>query len=386
MSVSKHINPMKIAFICGSLAPGLDGVGDYTRRLSANLETLGYNVTVIAYNDRHIKSLRTETQEADGVQVNVLRIPASMNERQRTLCLRNKLTDLSPHWVSLQYVPYSFDKRGMPIGFPGALKRSLGNAKVHIMYHELWQGESNESTFKDKIIGRFQKMISLSLISRLKAERVTTTNEYYKQRFERAKVVIDKLPVFSNIPVGDITGNKVINKLPGYVLSNRGKYLLAVFFGGFHFHEYLTERLKQLNEKVTNELHRSLVVLHIGRSNGIDTVFDKLRHETGILMHVLGEWPPQDVADLLAHANIGLSNYPMVLFEKSGSIAALLNNGCPVLILRKGFEESKEHVLEVKELVKLKDLNQFVLQPRTFTETYGIHNTVKKYHSIFQEI
>ena len=38
---------MKITFICGSLNPGQDGVGDYTRRLAAQLALDGHECQLI---------------------------------------------------------------------------------------------------------------------------------------------------------------------------------------------------------------------------------------------------------------------------------------------------------------------------------------------------
>ena len=42
---------MKIAFICGSIEPGRDGVGDYTRRLAIELIKNSYEVAVIALHE-----------------------------------------------------------------------------------------------------------------------------------------------------------------------------------------------------------------------------------------------------------------------------------------------------------------------------------------------
>ena len=47
---------MKIMFICGSLEPGKDGVGDYTRRLCAHLKKHHIEVGILAYNDKFINS------------------------------------------------------------------------------------------------------------------------------------------------------------------------------------------------------------------------------------------------------------------------------------------------------------------------------------------
>jgi Trk K+ transport system NAD-binding subunit len=58
---------MKIAFICGSLEPGRDGVGDYTRRLAGELVKQQHEVLVIAFNDRQIKDTLKAVQYTDAV-------------------------------------------------------------------------------------------------------------------------------------------------------------------------------------------------------------------------------------------------------------------------------------------------------------------------------
>ena len=42
---------MKFAFICGSLEPGRNGVGDYTRRLAGELAAQGHECLLVSLND-----------------------------------------------------------------------------------------------------------------------------------------------------------------------------------------------------------------------------------------------------------------------------------------------------------------------------------------------
>jgi Trk K+ transport system NAD-binding subunit len=43
---------MNILFVVGSADRGTNGVGDYTRRIAAELETIGHQVLIIATHDR----------------------------------------------------------------------------------------------------------------------------------------------------------------------------------------------------------------------------------------------------------------------------------------------------------------------------------------------
>ena len=44
---------MKIVFLCGSLEPGRDGVGDYTRMLAAEIIRKGHNAAIVALADKY---------------------------------------------------------------------------------------------------------------------------------------------------------------------------------------------------------------------------------------------------------------------------------------------------------------------------------------------
>jgi hypothetical protein len=65
---------MNIVFICGCLEPGVDGVGDYSRRLAGELIRMGNKVQLISLNDYHIDTRTTELQEADGTSVQAHRL------------------------------------------------------------------------------------------------------------------------------------------------------------------------------------------------------------------------------------------------------------------------------------------------------------------------
>jgi hypothetical protein len=64
---------VKIVFLCASLEPGRDGVGDYTRHLASECVRRGHECTAIALHDPHVNN-EFETVE-DGVTV--VRFPAT---------------------------------------------------------------------------------------------------------------------------------------------------------------------------------------------------------------------------------------------------------------------------------------------------------------------
>ena len=67
---------MRIAFLCGSLEPGRDGVGDYTRGLAEELQRQGHEVIIIALRDRFITQPVVSDGETSDDSIKILRLPS----------------------------------------------------------------------------------------------------------------------------------------------------------------------------------------------------------------------------------------------------------------------------------------------------------------------
>ena len=60
---------LKVLFICGGLHPGADGVGDYVRRLAAELICQGHLAGIIALNDAHTNLEINDYQQEGGLRI-----------------------------------------------------------------------------------------------------------------------------------------------------------------------------------------------------------------------------------------------------------------------------------------------------------------------------
>jgi hypothetical protein len=372
---------MKILLICGSLEPGRDGVGDYSRNLKLEFVKQGHQVFLLALNDRHASTL---IENAAHKEISETRLPASMEARERFIKLQDITEAFAPDWISLQFVGYSFHKRAIVFDLAKQFRRLKISANVHIMFHEIWQGESSDSTLKDKIIGFFQKRSAIAVVKALKPKCISTTNGYYQKSLLKAGIDTNKIPVFSNMPLGDSTRKKIYERLPADFRNNNADYVLACFFGGFHPHDLLVERIKQLSVNVRDQLNKKLIVTHAGKSPGIKEQFTELHEATGIPMHILGEWAENDIADYLGACDVSLSNHPKVLFEKSGSIAAALYNQCPVIILRDGFANDDQKRDEIEELKYINNIKEFINQDTGFAEKYSPQKAAEQYSTLFK--
>jgi hypothetical protein len=147
---------VKITFICSSLEPGRDGVGDYTRVLGAALTDRGHAVQLVALHDRHV---RTAAQSGGGGTA-ALRLPASAAWSTRVAAARRFVDDFAPDWVSVQFVAYGFQDRGHVFGLGPRLRAIAAGRPRHLMFHELWTG-GRGATLRQRAEGIVQKQLTL---------------------------------------------------------------------------------------------------------------------------------------------------------------------------------------------------------------------------------
>lgn len=374
---------MRVIFICGCSEVGQDGVGDYTRKLAAKFIEHSHQAQIVAYNDAFVKDNIIENHSVDNFKIKTLRLSSTFSNSQRESVATAFVSDYNPDWISLQYVAYSFQKKGIPYQFVRGVQKITKGRQTHIMFHEIWQGESKESDWKDKVIGFLQKRISLLLIKLLSCNYITTTNEYYKSCIMKLGMSVQTIPVFSNMPEGSVSNCAILNRLPANILNSRANYIIGAFFGGFHDNSLIIDRLRILADEVINRFGRELVITHVGRGGGVEKIFEEISVKTGIKGYVLGEWSSSDIGAFMKDIDLGLTNYPKILFEKSGSIAAFLFNGCPVLFLKDSFEQDNRVFSEVSEMEKLIDLRAFITQDKGFSKRYDVENSYKKYIKLF---
>ena len=111
---------MNIATICSSLELGRDGVGDYSRYLARECVRQGHLQSIIALNDRHCSQQITGTlgkSDGDateaGASVPILRLPNTDSWENRTREAGAFLQKQTPDWLSLQFVCYGFNDKGI---------------------------------------------------------------------------------------------------------------------------------------------------------------------------------------------------------------------------------------------------------------------------------
>ncbi len=301
---------MRIAFLTSCLAPGRDGVGDYTAALAEECARLGHETALLALHDPFADS---------GKNSRVLRLRNLATGHARAA--RDFLDAFAPDWVSLQFVCYGFHPRGLNFLLGKKLAAIIGARPVQIMFHELWLGAENGASIKDRLLGGLQRRGVLGVLRALRPRVVQTSNSAYAAVLRALGVPAERLLLFGAIPI--------LESHPTFPASDE-KWRFGMF-GTLHpawSPEPLFSHLRQTGKRV--------VISHIGRIGAGGALWEKLERDYGDAFEFvrLGEQPPRKIAELFSQLNFGIATTPWEIIGKSATATAMLEHGLPVVVTR----------------------------------------------------
>lgn len=313
---------MKIIFICGCLEPGFDGVGDYTRRLASELTKQNVEVATLAINDQFISDPTNQNQTIENISIETYRLPSKYLVKQRFELASIWIDTINPTWLSLQFVPFSFNVKGLPFNLGKNLSKLTKGRNWHIMFHELWVGMDEKSSVKHKVWGEVQKILIQQLIKQLKPKLISTQTKLYQVQLKKLGFNADLLPLFSNIPFNK---DKVLDK-------NKNNTISLVNFGTIHpgapFKDFAFECAQySKNNNIKIEL------TFLGRCGAEQETWIQIWKSVGLTAIVAGEQPVDKISEILYNATIGLSSTALPLIEKSGSVAAMHEHNLSVICI-----------------------------------------------------
>lgn len=310
---------MSVLFICGSLEPGKDGVGDYTRRLCGMLKLQGCEVFAMAFCDKHIKTEIRGYQHSEGVDLEVIRLPSHWSSKKRLEVARKWVNQKDPKWLSLQFVLYSFQSKGLPFGL-GTTFSELGKSrKWHVMFHELWIGMERQSSYKHWMIGKLQRKLIRDLLNNLKPDIIHTQTRLYSSLLKENGYPSEILPLFSNIPFMTVPST-----------TQDSAYFTLVLFGHINPGAPVKEFSEEVRDNMKQKGLKPRLVL-LGRNGAGQQEWITAFQSTGIPVEVLGEQNSTVISQVLQQASVGVTTTPVYLLEKSGTVAALRLHGLPVI-------------------------------------------------------
>ncbi len=360
---------MKIIFICSSLEPGHDGVGDYTRRLACELIRQGHVVGAISLNDKYISDQCLEVQSFDSINLSVLRLPMALPLPQKLSIAKKHIDEFNPDWVSLQFVIFGYHPKGLPLWLNKLTVLGKGR-RWHIMFHELWLGIELNASKKHLLWGKIQKQIISSLIRKLKPNVTHTHTRLYQHKLLHMGVNSQHLPLFGNIPVlhaGDDSSDKNFKT---------NKLLSFVIFGHIHPNSPVKYFCVEVAKyAVKNNIQVSLTF--IGNCGMEQENWVINCQEAHIEVQILGQQSADNISKVLRGAMIGISTTPVALLEKSGSVAAMREHQLPLICVPCLWESPNFINLEIPEgimVYKQGNLDEILNTDLNFAADVNVEN------------
>lgn len=308
----------RILFICGTLAPGRDGVGDYTRALATELAHVGLEIALVATHDRVAKRVERSQEQDSGIST--VRIPYHTTSPQRTGMLQQLVDDFQPHLISLQYVPYSYNNYGLPLSFALDLSRLRYTGRWHVMYHELWIGHRGLLSPKDTLIYWLQQRVIRVLNRNLRPAVSHTHVPEYRDKLAGTGVSARPLPLFANIaPVG-----------PAQMKDGTAPFRLG-FFSQMKMKPGVIDFITELKSWLQTESRKLEIRLIGGGKERVEQTMIALNtHFPATSVTATGFLDAEAVSSELSALDLGLSPVQYHTIGKSGTVAAFLRHGIPV--------------------------------------------------------
>lgn len=353
---------MKILFFCGSAEPGKDGVGDYTRRLCGKLIKLGQTSQILSLCDKQVISFTKENQIVDETTVVVSRIPISATTIERFNWSQEILNDFKPDWTSLQFVPYSYNPKGLPFWLPSFLKKLKGNHKWHIMFHELWVGIDMESSIKLKCIGKIQQILIKQVVGSTKAAVINTQNKLYQFLLHSHNVMVEVLPIFGNIPRTAIKKQEI---------ANTQFVLFGTIHEGAPFRDFIHDIKMNLNS-----LNKPVKFVFIGNNGEGLSEYTFLLENQGVCYEVLGIQSEKVISQVLLDSDFGISTTPYFQTEKSGVYAAYREHQLTTICVARNWTPTKGQY-EIPQIIRYKN-NNLNLKPTEVT-VFDLESLAKQF-------
>lgn len=298
---------MRVLIICSSLERGKDGVGDYSLKLGNWLAKKGMGVHILAFNDKYLAAAEKATGQKTRYSSNL-----SISSRREKL--QAKINEFQPDVLFLQYVPYGYHNKGIPLNLAKVLGSIKTNGNWFIMVHEPYIG--GKLSVKEKIIQFGQKKAVKRIIENTSPSRVFTSTRKYEKALADINIVSSILPLFGNI---QITGDKPAK-------SDESDSLLGIFFGA----PPARENYRNFKNGILKaSISKPLRIAFCGKTSSTEFAeyMSSSFKDSDLKIETLGELGENELSQLFSNAEFGIARVGPELIGKSGSAISLLEHG-----------------------------------------------------------
>jgi hypothetical protein len=300
-------------------------------------ERQGHTCALIALRDPHCQKIVEDLEEG---KMPYLRLPAAGDAARDNRAAIEFRDRFAPDWMSLHLVAYGLHPRGLLFEATPRLREMIGTVPLHLMLHELWLGNDESPSWKHRVIGFLQRLSLRRLITALQPRVVATSNPVYAALLQTIGVDAQILPLFGNIPIADEAPLPGALTAAGISSENRSSWWVGLFFGGL-YPEWKPEPFLSLLRRAAERTGKRICLvlagnagsdgdriwIELGRDYSSFVTFVRLRHQSEAALSAL-----------MQASDFGIAASPWSIIGKSGSAAAMLDHGLPVIVTREDFQ------------------------------------------------
>jgi len=326
---------VRILFITASFQQNKDGVADYTALLANECIVLKHQVAILAWHDVFVTS-DSEVSDHENELVS-LRLSFALSKKQKTALANQFIQNFKPDCVSIQMVCFGFHPRGFVFGLGKMLKKIIPTeAKVQVMFHELWLGLAINHPIKEKLYGFVQKTALMQFLKRLRPDVVHVSNNVYYSKLKQLGYSVQYLPLPSNIPIQINPDYEWIYDELTLEKAKREQAVVLLFFGSIHSDWDPNAFFLQMKKQFKSQ---KIIVLSAGSQGYGKTLWESVVSEqlsvkSEIQFVKLGFRSDKQISELLQFADFGICTTPLSLFGKSGTAMAMVEHGLPIIVTR----------------------------------------------------
>ena len=347
---------MKFLFICGCIEEGKDGVGDYTKKLALELIRQGNQCSIIALMDKFIEN--EEKWSNTESTLNELRLPFKNGIKQNGIKAYNWIKEMNFDWISLQYVPFSFDNRGLHFGLSDLIVKLRIQCKLQIMIHEMWVGRDEGDSLKQKCLSYFQENIINRLLKITSPDLIHTHLPLFSSNINKMGFQCYELPLFSNIEFIKKTSYENVNRI-----------FRMTFFSQIELNQTITNFINNFCSELSVRGLRCEIFLIGGNSDKMKMAvnfFKSFCPEVDKVIYT-GFLNEESLSIMLQSTDLGITPMPIHALGKSGSVAAFLSHGIPVAIPR-SFHKYEKRETNLKKSFFIEELCKSLISKPNWNE------------------
>jgi len=332
---------MRILIICSSLEKGKDGVGDYSLKLGNWLGKHGCEVQIIAAKDKHL----LESENRDGV---IYRLSSQLKLSSKQKILQDRIDEFKPEIIFLQYVPYAYHKKGMPLKFAKMIGTLNTSGEWMIMVHEPYIG--GKLTAKGKFVQFAQQKALKRIVKKTAPRRVFTSIKKYEEALADINIVSSILPLFGNIEFAEEDSQKETTELSG------------VYFGA----PPKKENYHLFKEGLENVSSSYALRISLCGKTSSSEFFSYLKYsfrDKNIELGNLGELEESELSKLFSQSDFGIARISPNLIGKSGSAISFLEHGLKLWIPLAKTQDEIDHEVLFRPDLCFSNLNELLSDP-----------------------